>query len=56
MALLLMSANWLIGLGVAAAMLAHVEEAALIDTFGNACRVYMRRTRRFLPRLGVTAG
>ena len=55
-AFLLLSANWLVGgtwfgLGLVASVVVHVEEAALIDTFGEAYRVYMRRTGRFLPRL-----
>lgn len=55
-AFLLMSANWLVGgawfgLGLVASAVVHVEEVALIDTFGEAYRVYMRRTGRFLPRL-----
>ena len=55
-AFLLMSANWLVGglwfgLGLVASALVRVEEAVLIDTFGAAYRVYMRRTGRFLPRL-----
>lgn len=55
-AFLLMSANWLvggawIGLACASATLIEVEEAALIDTFGEKYRTYMRRTGRLLPRL-----
>jgi protein-S-isoprenylcysteine O-methyltransferase Ste14 len=55
-AFLLMSANWLVGglwfgLSLVAAALTPIEEAALIERFGDAYRVYMRHTGRFLPRL-----
>lgn len=55
-AFLLMSANWLVGatwfgLAFASAALIEVEEAALIDTFGEVYRTYMRHTGRLLPPL-----
>lgn len=53
----LISANWIIGVvwvgwivGTVVSMLPE-EEAALIDKFGDEYRDYMRRTRRFLPRV-----
>jgi protein-S-isoprenylcysteine O-methyltransferase Ste14 len=55
-AFLLLSANWLVGapwfgLALAASALVPLEEAALLETFGDAYRAYMRRTGRYLPRL-----
>lgn len=52
----LMSANGLIGLlwlglGLAAAAMVDDEEAALIESFGDAYRDYRRRVGRFGPRL-----
>ena len=60
-AFLLMSANWLIGgawfgLGIAAVALVGREEAALIDTFGDAYQAYMRHAGRFLPRVRAERG
>lgn len=60
-AFLLVSANWLIGgawfgLGIAAVAVVRREEEALIDTFGDAYRAYMRRTGRFLPRVRAERG
>ncbi|HEU4327524.1 MAG TPA: isoprenylcysteine carboxylmethyltransferase family protein [Roseiflexaceae bacterium] len=56
LALLLLSANWLIG-GVPLVVLTLIvvtrldhEEATMIETFGEAYRAYMRRTGRLLPR------
>ena len=54
-AFLLITANWLIGgawfsLGMVAVALTDQEEATLLARFGEAYRVYQRRTRRFLPR------
>ena len=53
----LMSANWFIGfawlaLGLLSAMMVKDEEASLIEKFGEAYRAYMKRTGRFLPRIG----
>jgi protein-S-isoprenylcysteine O-methyltransferase Ste14 len=53
----LLTANWFIGLtGVCAltllALRTPIEEAKLIEQFGDAYREYMKRTGRFLPRLG----
>lgn len=55
-AFFLISANWLIGaiwlvFAFAAASIIGLEEAALIEKFGDSYRNYMRRTGRFLPRL-----
>ena len=57
LAYFLISANWLIGVawlgwitGTVASMVG-TEEAALIATFGDAYRTYMRHTGRFLPRI-----
>lgn len=55
LAYFLMSANWFIGatwlgLGLLAVRVAEAEEAALTEKFGEAYRVYIRRTGRFLPR------
>lgn len=52
----LIAANWFIlltmGLGfVLLAIRTPIEEAKLIEKFGDEYRVYMRRTGRFLPRL-----
>jgi len=52
-----MSANGLIGLawlglGLVAAAMVGDEEAALIETFGEAYRDYMQPVGRFWPRLG----
>ncbi len=51
----LMLANWLVALGIVAVFLlisyrVPVEEAQLIERFGDAYRDRMRRTGRFLPR------
>jgi protein-S-isoprenylcysteine O-methyltransferase Ste14 len=53
----LISANWFIGVvwigwivGTVASMVRD-EEAILIEKFGDDYRAYMRRTRRFLPRV-----
>ena len=55
LAYFLMSANWFIGatwlgLGLLAVRVAEAEEVALTEKFGEAYRVYIRRTGRFLPR------
>ncbi len=52
----LISTNWLIaiiGMGYWIIVVSQVgvEEAALIEKFGDAYRTYMKYTRRFLPRL-----
>ena len=52
----LLSANWFIGLtGILALTLmvvrTPIEEAKLIEEFGNEYREYMKCTGRFLPRL-----
>ncbi len=52
----LLTANWFIGLmGLLALTLlvvrTPIEEAKLIDEFGDAYRAYRKRTGRFLPRL-----
>lgn len=57
LAYFLMSANGLIGLawlglGLTAAAMVGDEEAALIESFGEAYRDYRRRAGRFWPRLG----
>jgi protein-S-isoprenylcysteine O-methyltransferase Ste14 len=54
--LALISASWLIGFLVAAAILvlyARIgkEEAMMIEQFGDEYRTYMQRTGRLLPRL-----
>jgi protein-S-isoprenylcysteine O-methyltransferase Ste14 len=57
--LLLLTANWLIGglflLGVTLAVIPRLprEEALMIEKFGDNYRDYMKRTGRFLPRLGA---
>ncbi len=56
LALLLVSANWVIGitgLGISILSVARVgeEEALMIEEFGDQYRAYMERTERFLPRL-----
>jgi protein-S-isoprenylcysteine O-methyltransferase Ste14 len=55
--LFLMSANWFIGagalivIGTVSIVRTPIEEAQLIERFGEQYRAYMRRTGRFLPRL-----
>ncbi len=55
--LLLLTANWLIGLpmllGAAAFIIPRVgkEEALMLEQFGDNYKEYMERTGRFLPRL-----
>ena len=57
--MLLLSANWFIGgpplAGVLFVMVRRTpkEEAMLLDRFGDEYRDYMRRTGRYLPRLGA---
>jgi protein-S-isoprenylcysteine O-methyltransferase Ste14 len=57
--LLLLTSNWLIGglflLGVTLAVIPRLprEEALMIEKFGDTYREYMKRTGRFLPRLGA---
>ena len=58
LATLLVSANWVIGggwlgQGIVAASRAGDEEALMIEEFGDQYRAYMRRTGRFLPRIGT---
>jgi protein-S-isoprenylcysteine O-methyltransferase Ste14 len=53
----IIAANWfllLAGMGVFGllAIRTRIEEANLIARFGNDYRVYMRRTGRFLPKIG----
>lgn len=57
----LLTENWLIG-GVFIGALTLIislrirnEEATMVDKFGEAYRQYMRRTGRFIPRLGREA-
>ena len=55
----LLAANWFIGLtGILALILlivrTPIEEAKLIEAFGDEYREYMKRTGRFLPRLIVS--
>lgn len=58
-ALLLLSANWLIaGVPMLALIVIVVlrienEEQAMVEKFGDLYREYIRRTGRFLPRLGA---
>ena len=57
LSLFLLTANWFIGVSILAfAILAasrvEDEEAILLERFGDEYRAYMRRTGRFLPRLG----
>jgi protein-S-isoprenylcysteine O-methyltransferase Ste14 len=57
LALSLLTANWLLALGVIAVVTmfvvrTRVEEAKLVERFGDAYRAYARRTGRFFPRLG----
>jgi protein-S-isoprenylcysteine O-methyltransferase Ste14 len=52
----LVTANWLLALlvvAVAAMMVARtrIEEAKLLERFGDAYRTYAARTGRFFPRL-----
>ncbi|HKZ69521.1 MAG TPA: isoprenylcysteine carboxylmethyltransferase family protein [Anaerolineales bacterium] len=57
-ALLLASANWLIGLPLVLSLIVIVvnridrEEALMMEQFGDEYREYMKRTGRLLPRLG----
>lgn len=54
--LFLMSANWVIGagalivIGTVSIVRTPIEEAQLIERFGEEYRAYMRRTERFFPR------
>lgn len=56
-AVFLLTANWFIGLGGLAMVLAVVltrtskEEAMLVETFGDPYREYMQRTPRYIPRV-----
>jgi len=57
LSLSLLTANWLLALlgGAAVTMLVirtRIEEAKLAERFGDAYRIYARRTGRFFPRLG----
>ncbi|HEX2906967.1 MAG TPA: isoprenylcysteine carboxylmethyltransferase family protein [Phototrophicaceae bacterium] len=58
-AVFLLTANWFIGLGGLATVLPVIvtrtpkEEAMLVEAFGEAYREYMKRTPRYLPRLGM---
>ncbi len=57
LSLFLLTANWFIGLALLAlsillASRVEGEEALLLERFGDEYRAYMRRTGRFLPRLG----
>lgn len=57
MSFAMLSANWFIAvLSVAVFVILNIrlplEEAGLIDKFGDEYRAYMRRTGRFLPKLG----
>ncbi|MGB2984870.1 MAG: isoprenylcysteine carboxylmethyltransferase family protein [Phycisphaerae bacterium] len=55
--LFMMSANWVIGvgalivIGTVSIVRTPIEEAQLIERFGEEYRDYMRRTGRFFPRL-----
>lgn len=58
---ILLSANWFIGLtGLFALILlvarTRIEEAKLIDVFGDKYREYMKHTGRFLPQLIQSRG
>lgn len=54
--LAILSANWfillqvLVGIGGVIRVRAPLEEAMMLEVFGDAYREYMRRTGRFLPR------
>ena len=54
--LFLMSANWVIGtgalivIGTVSIVRTPIEEAQLVERFGEEYRAYMRRTGRFFPR------
>ncbi|MGW8251833.1 MAG: methyltransferase family protein, partial [Anaerolineales bacterium] len=57
----LLAANWFIALMlvlgfVPLAMRTPIEEAHLVERFGDEYRRYMRRTGRYLPRFGGKAG
>jgi protein-S-isoprenylcysteine O-methyltransferase Ste14 len=54
--LILMAANWFIGLMAVVGLIflvlrTPIEEAKLIERFGDEYREYMQRTGRFVPRL-----
>jgi len=56
-ALCLVSANWLFAVGSMVAIVVLYrridrEEAMMIEQFGDEYRSYMKRTGRFVPRLG----
>jgi protein-S-isoprenylcysteine O-methyltransferase Ste14 len=57
LAIALMTGLWWVAVGMLIAFVVlwlrtSKEEAWLIETFGDAYRDYMRRTGRFLPKLG----
>ena len=57
--ILLLTSNWLIGglmlVGLTAVMITRLEreEAVMLEKFGENYRVYMKRTGRFLPVIGL---
>ncbi len=58
MAFALMAANWFIGVASLMVLVMLMirlpkEEEKLIERFGDEYRAYMKRTGRFIPRLGV---
>jgi protein-S-isoprenylcysteine O-methyltransferase Ste14 len=61
MGLSIAAANWLMALGLLTALVLLAirtprEEAKLVERFGDDYRAYMRRTGRFIPRLGLKTG